>query len=212
MRKKNFLFDFDGTVADSVPWIVKTLNYLAPDFGFQPISDKEYEECRSYTIHGLIKKFNVPLYKLPFYIVRTRKELTDVIPKMGLCIGIRSVLYKLKKDGMRLAIVSSSPKAHIEAFLENHKLDVFEFVHSELNIFGKAAALNQVIQKYRMKREETVYAGDEIRDIMACKRAGLDMIAVSWGFNNEKILRKKGAIQIAHKPLDFLEILQKNYS
>ena len=207
MKKKAILFDFDGTIADSIPWILKEINNHAVEYGFQPIPSKEFSTMRSSTLAELVKQFNISLFKLPFFIATMRREVKKDINKMGLCAGIKELLLKLKKRGLRMGVVSSSPRENIEAFLLRHDLNMFEFIHSELNIFGKSAALEGVMREYNMKKEETIYVGDEIRDIEACKAIGLDIISVTWGFNDEMGLRKHGATHVVDSPDAILKLL-----
>jgi len=207
MEKKAVLFDFDGTIADSIPWIFKEINSHTTEYGFQPIPPDKFEAFRSSTLPELVKQFNISLFKLPFFIATMRREVKKDIDKMGLCKGMKELLLSLQKKGYRMGVVSSSPKENIEAFLKRYALDIFEFIHSELNIFGKSAALEGVMREYNMKKEETIYAGDEIRDIEACKAIGLDIISVTWGFNNEEGLRKHGATHVVDTPDAILKLL-----
>ena len=207
MEKKAVLFDFDGTIADSIPWIFKEINSHTTEYGFQPIPPDKFEAFRSSTLPELVKQFNISLFKLPFFIATMRREVQKDIDKMGLCKGMKELLLSLQKKGYRMGVVSSSPKENIEAFLKRYALDIFEFIHSELNIFGKSAALEGVMREYNMKKEEAIYVGDEIRDIEACKAIGLDVISVTWGFNNEEGLRKHGATHVVDTPDAILKLL-----
>lgn len=207
MEKKAILFDFDGTIADSIPWIFKEINSHAKEYGFQPISPEQFEVLRSSTLPELVKQFNISLFKLPFFITTMRREVKKDINKMGLCKGMKELLLELKRRGIRMGIVSSSPHENIESFLNKYDLNMFEFTHSELNIFGKSAAIEGVMREHNMKKEETIYVGDEIRDIEACKAIGLDIISVTWGFNDEAGLRKHGATHIVDSPDAILKLL-----
>ena len=126
MKKKAILFDFDGTIADSIPWILKEINNHAVEYCFQPIPSKEFSTMRSSTLAELVKQFNISLFKLPFFIATMRREVKKDINKMGLCAGIKELLLKLKKRGLRMGVVSSSPRENIEAFLLRHDLNMFE--------------------------------------------------------------------------------------
>lgn len=207
MKKKAILFDFDGTIADSIPWIFEEINNHAKEYGFQPILPDQFEALRSSTLPELVKQFNISLFKLPFFIATMRREVKKDIDKMGLCKGMKELILTLKKRGLRMGVVSSSPRENIESFLKRHDLNIFEFIHSELNIFGKSAALEGVMREHNMKKEETIYVGDEIRDIEACKAIGLDIISVTWGFNDEAGLRKHGANHIVDSPDAILKLL-----
>lgn len=208
MKKKAVLFDFDGTIADSIPWIFREINNHAEEYGFQPISAERFGLLRSSTLPELVKQFNISLFKLPFFIATMRREIKKDIEKMGLCKGMKEFLLTLKKKELRMGIVSSSPRENIESFLKKHDLNIFEFIHSELNILGKSAAIEGVMREHNMKKEETIYVGDEIRDIEVCKAIELDIISVTWGFNDEVGLRKHGASHIADSPDDILKLLE----
>lgn len=207
MEKKAILFDFDGTIADSIPCIFKEINNHAAEYGFQPIPADQFGAMRSSTLPELVKQFNISLFKLPFFIATMRREVKKDIDKMGLCNGMKELLLALKNKGYRMGIVSSSPRENIESFLMRHGLDMFEFIHSELNIFGKSAAIEGVMREHNMKKEETIYVGDEIRDIEACRAIELDIISVTWGFNDEAGLCKHGATHIVDSPDAILKLL-----
>lgn len=208
MKKKAILFDFDGTIADSIPWIFKEINSHAKEYGFQPILPEQFEALRSSTLPELVKQFNISLFKLPFFIAMMRREVKKDIDRMGLCKGMKELILIVKERGYRMGIVSSSPRENIESFLKRHDLNIFEFIHSELNIFGKSAAIEGVMREHNMKNEETIYVGDEIRDIEACRAIGLDIISVTWGFNNEVGLFKHGAAHVVDSPDDILKLLE----
>ena len=119
MEKKAILFDFDGTIADSIPWIFKEINRHAAEYGFQPISEDKFGALRSSTLPELVKLCNISLFKLPFFIATMRREVKKDIDKMGLCNGMKELLLALKSKGYRIGIVSSSPRENIESFLAN---------------------------------------------------------------------------------------------
>ena len=84
---------------------------------------------------------------------------------------------------------------------------LFQFIHSEANYFGKTRLLKKIINQYKLDKSRVFYIGDETRDIEAAKQSGLHSIAVTWGFNSEKILSQHEPDFIARKPEDLLTIL-----
>lgn len=197
MAKDTLLFDLDGTILDSIPWMVEVLNELAPSYGKKPVTNEEFEALRAYTIGELLKKFDMPFYLVPVILWQARKRVFEQLDKMDLCFGMEKALKELKAKGYRMGIVSSSPQKNIEFILKKYNLSMFEFVHSELNIFGKALALDGVCKKYNIDKKKAVYVGDEIRDVEACHKAGIDIVSVTWGFNNYEGLTLHGAKYIA---------------
>jgi phosphoglycolate phosphatase len=185
--------------------MLMALNKLAPSFGKKPVTNEEFELLRSSTITELLKKFDMPFYQVPIILLQTRREVMHDLDKMDLCFGMDKVLRELKSKGYRMGIISSSPQKNIQFILDKFHLDMFEFVHSELNIFGKAGAMEHVFDKYKIDRQKAVYVGDEIRDIEASAKAGIDIISVTWGMNNYEGLTLHGAKYLASTPEELLE-------
>ena len=46
------------------------------------------------------------------------------------------------------------------------------------------------MKKYNIKPNEILYVRDEVRDIVACQRIGVDIVAVTYGFNSKELLKK----------------------
>lgn len=59
-----------------------------------------------------------------------------------------------------------------------------------------------------MISHEVIYVGDETRDVEAAKKVGVKVIAVTWGINSEKILRKQNPDYLIVKPKELIEVLK----
>jgi phosphoglycolate phosphatase-like HAD superfamily hydrolase len=69
--------------------------------------------------------------------------------------------------------------------------------------------MTHLFEHENISREEVIYVGDEIRDIEASRKAGVPVIAVSWGLNNGKIPESIKPDQIAYTPKDLLSCIRK---
>ncbi|OGK23543.1 hypothetical protein A3A46_04425 [Candidatus Roizmanbacteria bacterium RIFCSPLOWO2_01_FULL_37_13] len=204
---KTVIFDFDGTIADTLTTIVKLFNLRAKDFDLSPITKKELEEYRNKSPFEIIKEFGIALIKLPFIAAKIRGELNKEITNVKLFAKVRKVLDTLKDRRFHLGILSSNSKENIEKFLQANSLEIFDFIHSEENILGKGKALGNLLKTHRLKNNEVIYVGDEVRDIEACKENGVKIISVTWGFNKKDILKKSKPDYIVDKPRKILKIL-----
>lgn len=90
---------------------------------------------------------------------------------------------------------------------KNIKTIVFDFIFSCRKIFGKHRIIKKAIKKNNLSINEIVYIGDEIRDIDACKKIGVNIISVSWGYNNKSSLIKEKAGIVIENPIEILEYL-----
>ncbi len=205
--KKIILFDFDGTIADTIPTIISVLRKIAGEFGYEHLKDIPVEKFRDYKISESLKELHIPLFKLPFILKRANDEYKKTIPLVKPIPKIRELIIKLKELEFSLGILSSNKKENIKLFLTYNKMDVFDYVYAEKNIFGKARALNHFMKKNNLKSEDIIYIGDEIRDIEAALKNNIKIVAVSWGFNSKKTLLKNKPEYIIESPKELLQII-----
>jgi len=209
-RKKSdltLIFDFDGTIADTLAAIVRLANKYNETLGIPPLDLDEIEAMRGMSSREILKKHRIPLAKLPYLIIHYQKELGREIDKLGLFPGIREVLLELKALGVKLGILTSNSTENVEKFLQARELDVFDFIHSEKNLFGKSRALRHVLKEEDVGKDDVIYVGDEARDIEACRKAHVPVIAVSWGFQRRDFLADQGPTYIVDSPDEILEIV-----
>jgi len=191
--KKNIIFDFDGTLANTLPVIFSVINILAPQIGIQELTWGEFCELRSLSYIELLKKYYRIISHLPEIIPKAHKEMKAFMGEVTPFDDIITLLISLQKMGLRLGVLSSNAKENIDIFMQKYNGDMFDFIYSEKNFFGKDKALSNLIKLYSLRKEETIYVGDETRDIEACKKIGVDIISVTWGFNSKESL-------LVHKP------------
>lgn len=205
--KKIIIFDFDGTIADSFPPMVKILKKQVKEMGYGDLTDKQIEIMRSMRPLDIITHFKFPFWKIPKLIQTVREELFNQIDKVKVFQGINELINNLKTKKIKYGILTSNSKKTVEAFLNINKLEGFDFIESETNIFKKSSHLAFIIKKYFLNKKDVIYVGDEVRDIEACREVGVDIISVTWGYNNKAVLEKNRPTFIVNSPSEILKIL-----
>lgn len=209
MTTKVIIFDFDGTIADTVDALVSIANNLAVEFSYAPITPEEFLILRNLTSREIFKYSGIPLFKIPFLLKKVKKELKNKIPELKPIQGIPETLVELKDNGLRLGIITSNSKGNVQEFLKVNNLDnLFEFVHPGVTIFGKTQIINNVLRQKQIKTEEVIYVGDETRDIEASKKANVKVCSVTWGFNSEEALIKENPDFLIHHPQELVKIVK----
>ncbi|MGB3201101.1 MAG: HAD hydrolase-like protein [Nodosilinea sp.] len=184
-----FLFDFDGTIADSLSTIVEITNRLAPEFGYRPTSLEEVDALKGYSTRQLIRYSGIPVLKIPALLRRLRAELKAHRGPIAPCEGMPAVIRQLHAQNHALAIITSNTPEVVHAFLIAHALDhCFFSVTGGGSLFGKGRLIVKCLEQHRLPLAETVYVGDEVRDIQAARFAGIRPISVTWGFNSRDAL------------------------
>lgn len=201
----NIIFDFDGTLADSLPLV---LDLLYKWFKRDPLPDKTIQILRNKTIKEVLAYFEIPMWKVPGLLVRGRVDLGRRLSEVPLFEGMDKVIEKLHAQGNQIFLMSSNSTVNVANFLKIHKIDgYFTEVYGNAGIFGKAPVMKKIMQKHRLKPEDCYSIGDEIRDIEAAKKAGITSVAVGWGYNGEQILKAHKPDHFTSKPADLTKII-----
>ena len=193
MRKKVALFDFDGTIASSMYIGVAIFNKMAREHGFSEITPEKIPALREKGARQVARELGIPRLKIPMVVRRLRKGLKARIATVPPVAGIKPILVALKKNGCELGIVTSNSKVNVRAFLRKNKLEIFDYIRAGSGVFYKAGAIRRTVARHRLKGHETIYIGDEIRDVIAARKNNMTVIAVTWGTNSRKGLERENA-------------------
>jgi phosphoglycolate phosphatase len=205
---KVIVFDFDGTIADTIPVSIAILKKFATKYYHKTVGEKLIQELRDKSIPEIFKELDISIIKLPFIARKARRELNKEIGYLKPIKGVRDLLEKLKKQGQALGIVSSNSKESIMKFLESNDLKIFDFIYTNSRIFGKANSLKRLLRRNKWDTTSVIYIGDEIRDIEAAHKAGIKIISVTWGVNSSDKLASYKPDFLVKSPGELLSLFQ----
>ena len=195
------IFDFDGTIADTLETIVTITNRLASHYGYPQTTPERLKYLRALSTAELLEQSHVPLFQVPFLMRRVRRELHQDIGSIQIFQRLADVLLALTADGHTIMIASSNAPSTIRPFLERHGLgDVFSQIYGNIGLLGKARSLRRIMRRHRLIPEEILYIGDETRDIEAAHCQGLAVASVSWGFSDRTALEAQGPTFLVDTP------------
>jgi phosphoglycolate phosphatase len=183
------IFDFDGTLADSAAWTFGKLNEIGKRFGMRHVTPEEIEMLRGRSNRDVISYLGVPLWKLPGIAAEFRRRMAREAGAISLFPGIGEMLTALRAGDVRTAIVSSNAEENIRRILGLQNATLIDDYACGASLFGKARKLRAVVERSGIARAETLFIGDETRDIEAAREAGVASGAVLWGYATSNILR-----------------------
>lgn len=204
------IFDFDGTIADTLEAIVTITNRLAVHYGYPQTTPERLKYLRALSTAELLAQSHVPLFQVPFLMRRVRRELHQDVDSIQPFKHLSDVLLALAADGFTIMIASSNAPSTIRPFLERHGLNnVFDQIYGNIGLLGKARSLRRIMRRHRLVPEEILYIGDETRDIEAAHCQGLAVAAVSWGFSDRTALEAQGPTFLVDTPEDLYQAVRE---
>lgn len=186
------IFDLDGTLADSFPWFLRTINDVADRFGFRRVADEDVEGLRHASTREILNRLEVPLWKLPAIARHARRLKAEATAEISLFTGVEAMLRALAENGVQLALVTSDSEANAREKLGS-AATLFAQFDCAASLFGKPAKFRHVIRRAGIEPDKVIAIGDEVRDIEAARAVGIACGAVCWGYAAPAALR-------AHEP------------
>lgn len=205
-----YLFDLDGTVADTLPFIVQASHLALRELGHDTTDER------------IISLIGIPLLETGEILVgqgegETYRECyhkhfqTLDSSSMAAFPGIEDLLAELKTAGGKLACVTSkrrvpTEKSLIQVGLRHYFSVIVSAEDTERHKpHGEPARL--ALELLEAQGEEAIFIGDSRFDIGCAKNAGLPSCAVTWGADSEQQLREAGANYVAHTAEELRGIL-----
>lgn len=208
MIYRSMVFDFDGTIADTLGETRLIFNQMAPDYGFRQVEEHELDHLRHLSLKELLRHLHIPKRRVPTLISRGTGLMRGNITRLQLIPGMREVLLELRKHVDSFGILTSNASANVELFLETHNLrESFDFISSTSKLTGKAKHLRAIRKTFSLRHEQMLFVGDELRDVRASQKAGIPVAAVTWGFNSHESLAAQSPTYVFDRPADFLRLL-----
>lgn len=216
MKYKIAIFDFDGTVLDTLLDIADATN-IALEMNNLPL--RSLAEIRAFVGDGarLLIDRAVP-EGTPILI--TDKVFSDYranygpkgYPKTAPYDGVINMLYALKREGISVAVLSNKPDHAVQEMCDRYFTGIFDYKVGERHGIPRKPepdGVYKLLEDMNISIKEAVYIGDTDIDIKVAKNAGMDCIAVDWGFRDREVLIAAGATTIASTPDELFEYITK---
>ncbi|NNM31311.1 MAG: HAD hydrolase-like protein [Akkermansiaceae bacterium] len=207
MRYPALIFDFDGTIADTLTEGLRIYNELAADNGLVPVAKEDIPELRNLDTKHLLRHLRISKRKLPLLLSKGRRMLKSSIRSLPLVPGMAEVLPCLRQHANCFGILTSNAPENVMEFLEAHGIrDLFTFTSSTPKLSGKSKHLRAIAKTFSLELSDMLYVGDEIRDVRASNKAHIPCAAVTWGLNSRDSLFSAKPRHLVEVPAQLLEV------
>ncbi|SRR6056297_1093030 len=210
MNYKCIIFDFDGTLADTEKINFRIFQEIADKYKIEKFSFEEMKKLKKLSASELIDHLNIKKRNIPGMLRRGRKKLHASIEEVDWCRENWPKTIEILKDkGYILGVITSNSKKNVRRFFDNKNVNYLEFIYNS-GLTGKERKLKKVMRKKNLKPEEILYVGDEIRDIKSAHHMKIHIASVDWGYNTRESLERNNPEYIIEKPMELIEIMEKN--
>lgn len=211
--KRFAIFDFDGTLVDSVRDVVFCFNETLREHGFPTLTFDEYierlggdiDETVSLILKDESTAENIELVKNTYGKIygECKKEKSEPFPR------VKDVLYELQDRGILLAIHSNRSTGSLNYFVDRHFSDI-DFVAIEGHNPAcpskpDSSAVESMKKEFKVAKEEMIYIGDSSKDIETARNAKIDCLIVKWGYGNQCDYENEYPLEIIEDPLQILK-------
>jgi phosphoglycolate phosphatase len=211
MRYQLVIFDFDGTLANTLPWIISLIDEIVEKFRIKSPDKSQLQSMRSYSPRQLMKMHEVSIWKLPRMVKFVRNRMKNEAHQILPFEGSDKILRALTDRKIQLAMVTTNSKTNIRKVLGEELFSLFSIFEDRIPMFGKSAALKRVLKKSGVPSNQTLCVGDESRDIIAAHHKRIPIAAVTWGYANPESLLEHVPEFIVNTFEELLKIIDGEY-
>lgn len=211
--KKLAIFDFDGTLFNSVDDVMVCFNQALTVNGFPALTYEEFVERLGGNIDEMVSLMlkdqntsdNIEIVKRSY-----GKFYADCPKEKSLPFqGVNEVLRQLQDDGVLLAINSNRKNDSINMFIERYFEDIdflaIEGHSTDYPSKPNPCGVKKIMEKLNVSGEETIYIGDSSTDIRTAQNAQIDCVIVKWGYGNQDAFESDCIMGVVESPSEILK-------
>lgn len=192
---KMVAFDLDGTIGDTIPFILEAFRRAVSPYAGHTLSEEEILQTFGLNEIGMVKAVAGGQWEkalADFYVLYEQMHDRCLFPYDG----IRDILDLLARRGIKTALITGKGQKACRITLEKFGMtDLFCDVETGLETRpNKTEAIQKLLRKYQLQPDEFYYVGDAVSDIINARKAGVACLSAAWGSSADgKELRRRNA-------------------
>lgn len=201
--KKVLLFDYDGTILDSLDVVWRGFVYAAKKEGIKEVSKVEFSLFYLNNVYDSFLKAGVKKERLTIFV----DEMGEIYKKeektMKLFPNMKKIIKELAEKS-DIYVISSNMTSSIEGSIKTHKLEGIKEVLGGDKGLSKVDKINKIKEKY--PESEIYYIGDTKGDMIEAEKAGIRSVAVTWGYHKKELLETAEPDYVLEKTVALLDV------
>ncbi|MGJ0429701.1 HAD-IA family hydrolase [Methylobacter sp.] len=207
------IFDWDGTLVDSIDWIVSCLQQAAASCNCTVPERQAAKDVIGLSTQNAIRTLfpeadeKIRTQLMAYYIQAFFARQTS---QDDLFEGVYEMLVQLKRAGFQLAVATGKSRTGLEKALQaTGTEDLFHITRCADETASKPdpAMVLDIIQHMEAANERTLMVGDSVHDMQMALNAQISSIAVSCGAHSKDILQQYNPLICLQRPTELLDII-----
>jgi phosphoglycolate phosphatase len=208
------IFDWDGTLIDSIDWIVNCLQSAATQCGCPVPEIQAAKDVIGLSIANACSKLfpgvdqeTVSRLTASYHQAYSSRQISrnDLFP------DTYEMLTELKRSGYQLAVATGKTRAGLQQALQATATeDLFNITRCSDETASKPdpLMLHEIILHTNVTYERTLMLGDSSHDLQMARNAQISSIAVLCGAHPEDILQQYCPLMCIQQPAELLNIIR----
>ncbi len=199
MEKKLLIFDVDGTIWDSEKDVFLSFNRTLKEHAGFEITKQEFQKLAGMPLGTMFETVlpeekkhlseQYEKYYKQYYI-----DEGHFVDATILFENVKSTIEDFKNQGFYMAVASSKPKRILDKMMAHFDLQGFQYVlgteESSFKHKPDPEIVNYIMKELKVSKADSVIIGDSKSDILTGKNAGIDTIAVTYGYDKLENLKE----------------------
>lgn len=213
MNVRLVIFDWDGTLVDSVEHIADSLHQAATDLGYPALERKAYRDIIGLGMVEALEKLYPGISPEEMNSVRegyARYFFSRVTTPQNVFEGMTDVVSDLRGSGRGCSVATGKSRRGLDSALASSGLgDHFEITRcaDETRSKPDPAMLEEILRYYRIEPGDAVMIGDTRYDLEMARRIGMPSIGVEWGVHKRDVLGDYSPYAIVDSVPDLRRVL-----
>jgi len=210
------VFDLDGTVLNTVPALKKSMDLALREFGLGEVTE---DEVKVFVGNGSLNYVKRAFGKFGIHDPETVAKAAETYRKHFAvnCMygvqpyeGVPEALAFLKKQGLKLAVLSNKPQQQTEDnIFPVYGRELFDLVTGErpdVPLKPDPRGLRMTLDTLGLRAEECLYFGDTRMDMETGVKGGCVTVGVLWGFRGPAELAEQHPYAIISTPFEIQDV------
>ena len=181
------IFDFDGTIADTMPHIINCVLKCIKKFNLKDLTEEDLQKYNGAVLANALKHLGATDQQLPLIKKYYAEVFLEDMADIHLYEGVKKTLLQLKRKGYILTMASNRGRNTVVPLLKTLGIyDMFEVIICESDVENKKPNPDMVeilMKEKKCNKDETLVIGDTSFDILMGKNANCKTCLVSYDGN-----------------------------